>query len=448
MLNRKARSIRNGDHPSSLAGNVALLTQTIPIDQQVHQAQKMELLGRLTEGIAHDFNNILGIIIGNVEISREQLTAAEPLKKPLAEIKKAAERAANLTKRLLAFGSKQAFCPRVLDLNALVKDASYLLPKLVGEDIRIIYKFQASLGFIKADPGYIEQILMILAANALDAMPRNAKIVIKTENTELDAESAAIHPGVLPGSYVVLSFGETDCKLDRESTFKTFEPVLAGERPGLANTEKLATVNELVRQNDAHILAYNEPGKGMYFEIYFPRLAQSTKGLTPTFNACEPKKFSRATGADCSRKSAAFERLCKKNLTVVKEGRHEMKVKVLLVDDSSTALLMEQMLFRDSSCYEVVTARDGQQAVDVAVAEKPDLILMDVVMPKMDGFAACREIRKKQGLEMVPIIMVTSRGEPNNVETGFVCGCNDYLTKPINPIELLQVVNSYLGVGR
>ena len=122
-----------------------------------------------------------------------------------------------------------------------------------------------------------------------------------------------------------------------------------------------------------------------------------------------------------------------------------MDAKILLVDDSSTALLMEEMLFKQHTKYDVVIARDGREAVEKAITEKPDLILMDVVMPRMDGFVACREIRKQESLRGVPIILVTSRGEPCNVETGFACGCNDYLTKPINSRELLELVNGYLA---
>ena len=125
-----------------------------------------------------------------------------------------------------------------------------------------------------------------------------------------------------------------------------------------------------------------------------------------------------------------------------------MAAKILLVDDSNTTLLMEETLFKQHTKYDVVMARDGREAVAKAIAEKPDLILMDVVMPKMDGFEACREIRKQKPLRTVPIILVTSRGEPDNVETGFECGCNDYLTKPINPGELIELVDGYLAGAR
>lgn len=125
-----------------------------------------------------------------------------------------------------------------------------------------------------------------------------------------------------------------------------------------------------------------------------------------------------------------------------------MNPKILLVDDSSTTLLMEQMLFDRYTKYNLVTARDGQEAIQKALAEEPDLILMDVVMPKMDGFDACREMRKLEKLRRVPIILVTSRGEPANVEIGFASGCNDYLTKPINGRELLEMVNAYLAAER
>jgi DNA-binding response OmpR family regulator len=124
-----------------------------------------------------------------------------------------------------------------------------------------------------------------------------------------------------------------------------------------------------------------------------------------------------------------------------------MAGKILLVDDSTTALLMEEMLFKEKTEYEVITARDGKEALAKALAEKPDIILMDIVMPKMDGFESCREIRKQASLRNVPIILVTSRGEPCNVETGFECGCNDYVTKPINGGELVKLVNSYLATN-
>ena len=208
------------------------VTETMQLEAQLRQAQKMEAVGRLAGGIAHDFNNILGIIIGYSDLSLGLIAPENPVNRYVSETKKAAKRAAVLTKQLLAFSRKQVVFPRILDLNEVVRNATEMFLRLVGEDIAVEFRPTAPLGSIKADPGQIEQVLMNLVVNARDAMPTGGKIIIETGEAELDESYVSQHRGAHVGEYVVLAVSDTGCGMDETIQSQIFEPFFTTKEAG------------------------------------------------------------------------------------------------------------------------------------------------------------------------------------------------------------------------
>src|SRR5579871_1225099 len=250
------------------------ITEHRMLERQFRQAQKMEAIGRLAGGIAHDFNNLLMVISGYTQILLQELQDDSPLRKAATEIEKAADRAASLTRQLLAFSRKQVLSPKVLDLNALVLDNLKMLPRLIGEDIEVISVTGSDLGRIKADPGQVAQVILNLAVNARDAMPQGGKIIIETANITVD-ESYTLKRASMPaGDYVMLAISDTGAGMDAETQSHIFEPFFTtkGQQgTGLG----LSTVYGIVKQSGGYIWVYSEPGRGTAFKIYFPRVADA-----------------------------------------------------------------------------------------------------------------------------------------------------------------------------
>jgi two-component system, cell cycle sensor histidine kinase and response regulator CckA len=322
------------------------------LEQQLRQAQKMEAVGRLAGGIAHDFNNLLGVIIGYSELLEERLGQNDPLRPKAEQIKKAGQRAASLTRQLLAFSRQQMFEPKVLDLNAVVADALNMLQRLIGEDIELVTVPAPELGRIKADQGQIEQIIMNLAVNARDAMPEGGKLTITTVNAELDEVYARQHP-VVPGSYVMLAVSDTGCGMDQETQAHIFEPFFTTKEKGKGTGLGLATVYGVVKQSGGYIWVYSEPGLGSTFKIYLPRIED-------TVTASDPGKGGQET-------ARGWET-------------------VLLVEDEQSLRELAHELLEDDG-YTVLEAANGADAIRVAEQHQGPihLLMTDVVMPGIDG---------------------------------------------------------------
>ena len=324
------------------------------LEQQLRQAQKMEAVGRLAGGIAHDFNNLLMVLSGYCEFLLERTGTERALRGPVQEIANAAERATSLTRQLLAFSRKQMLAPKVVNLNAVVKENLNMLRRVIGEDIDLLMLPGAELGAVKADPGQIEQVIMNLAVNARDAMPRGGKLIIETANVTLGQEFARLHAPVAPGEYVMLAISDTGLGMDAATQARIFEPFFSTKGPkgtGLG----LSTVYGIVQQSGGHIEVSSEVGKGASFNIYFPRLSAAGQPI-----ATEP--------------------------VVASAKPEQAHGTILLVEDESNlrSLVREYL---EKQGYTVLEAGDGTAAIQVAsVHSKPiHLLLTDVVMPGMSG---------------------------------------------------------------
>ena len=276
--------IRSEGKPVMLGGIAMDMTEHRRLDAereklqaQLIQAQKMESIGRLAGGVAHDFNNMLCVILGNVELCTLEMEPNHPLYNDLMEIKKAAERSANLTRQLLAFARRQTVIPRVLDLNATVGGMLKMLQRLIGEDIELSWQTDVDLWPVKLDPSQIDQILANLCVNARDAISSAGKLLIETRNTHIDEAFCADHPDAVPGDYVVLAVSDNGCGMDKATREHLFEPFFTTKGVGKGTGLGLATVYGIVKQNSGFVCVYTEPGKGTTVQICLPRYASNGK---------------------------------------------------------------------------------------------------------------------------------------------------------------------------
>ena len=255
------------------------------LEQQLLQSQKVEAIGRLAGGIAHDFNNILTTVIGYCALTREQLSADSDARANIEEIAAAAERAASLTRQLLAFSRKQTLQPKVLDLNAVVGNLDKMLCRLIGEDVELVTKLASDLGRVKADPGQIEQVIMNLAVNARDAMPNGGKLIVETANTTLHEEYVHVHEDVKPGDYVMLAITDTGHGMTDEVKARLFEPFFTTKPQGQGTGLGLATCYGVIKQSGGHLNVYSELNRGTTFKIYLPRISDRAAAIPTTPDA-------------------------------------------------------------------------------------------------------------------------------------------------------------------
>jgi PAS domain S-box-containing protein len=401
------------DAADNLIGTVMVfhdITERKQLEAQLLQAQKMESVGRLAGGVAHDFNNLLTAIFGYAEMAAEHLEANSTPYNCISNLQKAASRAADLTRQLLAFARKQVIEPKIIDLNALVLDIDKILRRLLGEDIELITLSGACLGATKVDPGQFEQILVNLAVNARDAMPEGGKLTIETGNMTLDAEYAAHHADVIPGEYVMLAVSDTGMGMSAEIQRHVFEPFFTTKDPGKGTGLGLATCYGIVKQSGGHIWLYSEPGQGTTFKIYLPRVRKTTETV------------------------AAQEILTKK------PGGTET---ILLVEDEPSVRDIALHALREQG-YTVLEAVNGVEALQVVRAynDRIALVVTDVVMPHMGG----RELVEQLKATRPECMALYTSGYTDNavVRHGVLDAGTAFLQKPFTPTTLVRRVREVL----
>jgi PAS domain S-box-containing protein len=344
------------DDAGQAAGTLAMVTDVTArreLEAQYRQAQKMEAIGRLAGGVAHDFNNLLTIISGAAELLQRQLSPGAEAWELAREIRESGERAAGLTRQLLAFSRKQVLTLEVLDLNEVVRRSQRLLQRVLGEDVELSAELEPVLGRVNADPGQMEQVIMNLAVNARDAMPQGGKFTLRTANVFLDQDYAALRPGVRPGRYVVLAVSDSGCGMDEETRAHLFEPFFTTKGPEKGTGLGLATVYGIVQQSGGHIDVESAPGRGTTFRIYLPRSKASL-----------PPEEAEAARADAGSGDET----------------------VLLVEDEAAVRSFLARTLRING-YTVLEAGGGAEALRLVEghAGPIQLLVTDVVMPGMSG---------------------------------------------------------------
>lgn len=338
------------------------ISKELELEQQYHQAQKMESIGRLAGGVAHDFNNLLSVILGYSEMTLSKLESTDELYSTMQEIHKAGLRSADLTAQLLAFARKQTIHPQVLSLNDAVGNMLKMLRRLIGEDIGLTWKPGASLWPVKIDPAQIDQILANLSVNARDAVDGNGSLIIETENVTIDEAYCREHAYAKPGSYVLLAISDNGCGMDKKTLSQIFEPFFSTKAAGEGTGLGLATVYGIVKQNEGFVNVYSEPDNGTTFKIYIPR-----------YTAADLKEH--------------LEEIAQRP-----EGKGEL---ILLVEDEPAILELAQIIL-ETLGYKVLTADNPVKGLQLArrQTQKIDVLITDVVMPDMNGKELSKKVRK------------------------------------------------------
>jgi nitrogen-specific signal transduction histidine kinase/ActR/RegA family two-component response regulator len=256
------------------------MTQQSALEQQVRQVQKLEAVGRLAGGMAHDFNNVLVVIKLSTELMLDQITPESPFSKLLLQISNAADRAAALTRQMLAFGRQQMMQPRIINLNTVVSETTQMLRRVIGEDIRLVTNLSETIENSRLDPDQVAQVILNLAVNARDAMPQGGTLHIETTNVDLDEAYTKDHPPVQPGRYVMLAVSDTGTGIDKSILPRIFDPFFTTKELGKGTGLGLAIVYGIVKQSGGYIWVYSEPGHGTTFKLYFPTTTASPRRPT------------------------------------------------------------------------------------------------------------------------------------------------------------------------
>jgi two-component system, cell cycle sensor histidine kinase and response regulator CckA len=378
--------------------------------QQLLQAQKMDAVGRLAGGVAHDFNNLLTAIRGNAELLLMDLPEDAPEREEVDEIRRAADRAAALTRQLLAFSRRQVLQPRVLDLNAVVRDMEKMLRRLIGEDVELVAILDERLGRVRADPGQVEQVILNLVVNARDAMPAGGRLTVETRNDRLDEELKRTYPYVVPGAYVMLAVTDTGHGMDAETRERAFEPFFTTKAAGRGTGLGLSTVYGIVKQSGGFIWIDSGLGRGTAVRIYLPPVEQPSPEPSDALPAISP-----ARGAET----------------------------VLLVEDEETVRRLARRVLEKSG-YTVLEAGDGEEALRVsrAFAGPIHALVTDVVMPRMGGrdLAAALRVERPE----VRVLYVSGYNDEAVASHGVLDPGTIFVEKPFTAEGLTERVRQVL----
>jgi len=382
-------------------------------EEQLRQSQKMEAVGRLAGGVAHDFNNLLTAINGYSSLALQRLDGDHPIRSYLEEIKKAGDRAANLTRQLLAFGRKQILQPLALNLNDTVVDMSKMLQRLIGEDVELITKLDPGLSRIKADPGQIEQVLVNLVVNAKDAMPQGGKLTIETRNVTIDQEYADKHADPEPGRYILLAVSDTGTGMDDETERHIFEPFFTTKEKGKGTGLGLSTVYGIVKQSGGNVWVYSELGHGTTFKIYLPQF-EAGPAKTEVASVEAPAIGGTET--------------------------------ILLVEDEDVVRALASQILQQAG-YKVMAAGRGDEAIRMSseYASEIHLLLTDVVMPETSGKEVAKSVSSTR--PGVRVLFMSGYTDEAIVHHGVLDKDVEFIQKPFAPAALVKKVRAVLDAN-
>ncbi len=398
------------DALGAVSRTIAMGIERWRLEEQLRQSQKMEAIGQLAGGVAHDFNNLLTIVSGYSQLLLGQDDLSAATRDKIHEIGQAGERAASLTRQLLAFGRKQVLEPEVLDLNALVAGTEKMLRHTIGEDIHLGTALDPALARVTADPGQIEQIILNLAVNARDAMPQGGKLTIETANVELDESYTRAHPTISPGSYVMLAVSDTGCGMTPEVMNRVFEPFFTTKGPGKGTGLGLATVYGIVQQSGGHIGLYSEPGHGTSFKVYLPMT--------------EAEASSRRSRQDT------------RGLPIGSET-------VLLVEDDESVRALSRSVLAMSG-YTVLEANGAAAALRICEQHTGSIqiVVTDVVMPETGGRILVERLGAMR--PAIKALYVSGYTDDTVLRHGVLEEGTHFLQKPFTPAALANKVREVL----
>jgi two-component system, cell cycle sensor histidine kinase and response regulator CckA len=378
-------------------------------EEQLRHAQKMEAVGRLAGGVAHDFNNVLSIILSYAEVLLETFRPSDPVHDDIDEIRKAALRAAGLTRQLLLFSRQQVTTPKVVDLNDVLSAMSKMLQRILAEDVAFAYLPAASLGRVRVDPGHIEQVIMNLAVNARDAMPTGGKLTIETANVVLDDSFAEAHLPAQPGRFVMLAVSDTGIGMDRATQARIFEPFFTTKPKGQGTGLGLSTVFGIVQQSGGTVFVYSEPGRGTTFKIYLPRVDAELETARP------PASPTTLKGSET----------------------------ILLVEDEDPVRAIAGSSLRRFG-YEVLMARNAGEALLLCETHPGPIhiLVTDVVMPQMSGPELATRIIATR--PQTKVLCMSGYTDDSIVRHGVLDTSVAYLQKPFTPQSLATKVREVL----